>query len=100
MRVWLSPLLLLVLVIGGLPRLCWGGHVAELFGDDNPSMFAAEALDERDEDQMAGSMIEDFHSPSLDNSLAVAAVSSKACAEPHSSKNNLTIYTLNRAFLI
>ena len=100
MRLWLSSLLFLVLVIGGLPRLCWGNYAAEVFGDDNPSTFAAEALDDRDEDRMAGSMIEDFHGTSLDNSRAVGRLTSKARAEPHSSKDDLRIYTIKRTFLI
>jgi hypothetical protein len=100
MRFWPSSLLFVVLVIGGLPRLCWGDYAAEVFGDDNPATFAAEALDARDEDQIAGSLIEDFHGTPLDHSLVVAGISSKARAEPHFSKDDLRIYTLNRAFLI
>ncbi|HZA55950.1 MAG TPA: hypothetical protein VE616_16990 [Candidatus Udaeobacter sp.] len=100
MRLWLSSLLFVVLVVGGLPRLCWGDYAAEVFGDDNPSTFTAEPFDGRDDDRIAGSMMQDFHGMSFDNSLPFAQVSPKARQEPRSSKDDLRIYTVNRAFLI
>ena len=102
MKLFLTLMVAVALALTGLPRPSWNDNVHEIvaFPPDRSLTILGEALDDSDENHPSASTTVDIQPKSFDPCLGALASTARSQKEQRFSKDDLRIYTLNRAFRI